>query len=363
MMGSRLLLCGYYGLGNLGDEAVLEAMVSDLRAVLPQAEIVVLSANPTATAQEYRVLSVQRKDWRRVRQEIIACDLFISGGGTLFQDATSLRSLLYYGALLWFAQRRRRRTMIYAQGLGPLRTRVGRAVTRYLLSRVDVLSLRDTLSAARIGELRVPAQRVELVADPAFTLTPAEGPTAFELYAPEFATVQDKIAVALRPAPEAPGPRWWAAVLDRFCEQVGGSLLLLPMDPARDARLAAEIGERLKARQWIVRQRLSPCGCRRLIEKCDFLVGMRLHALILAATAGVALAGFNYDPKVEGLLTDLGREEALLSLKLSEEQTVDRLTSLWQNRTAQREALLSRCDAIAPLARRPAELAAQLLQT
>ncbi len=97
---SRVLLSGYYGFGNLGDEALLEVIVDRMRRRFPSAQLEVLSATPQMTAANHRVESTPRWDWRAIRAAIARADVVLSGGGGLLQDATSLRSLLYYAAIL-----------------------------------------------------------------------------------------------------------------------------------------------------------------------------------------------------------------------------------------------------------------------
>src|SRR2546428_13135892 len=115
----RIVVSGYYGFGNGGDEAVLEAIVGALRARLPQAQVVVLSAAPDQTRLLHGVAGVSRTTG--ALPAIAGADLFISGGGTLIQDATSARSALYYLGLLGVATVLAHATMGYAAGIGPVR--------------------------------------------------------------------------------------------------------------------------------------------------------------------------------------------------------------------------------------------------
>jgi len=95
----KIVISGYYGFGNAGDEAILEAMVRDLRALAPGARLVVLSADPAATAARCGVEAVPRMHLPSVLGALRGADLFISGGGSLLQDATSWRSVPYYAGI------------------------------------------------------------------------------------------------------------------------------------------------------------------------------------------------------------------------------------------------------------------------
>ena len=117
---SRILLSGYYGFGNAGDEAVLAAILASLRREMPDVESAVLSVDPAATTRLHGVAAFHRARPREVLAALRQCDLFVSGGGSLLQDVTSLSSLLFYLAQIRFARMLGRRVMVYAQGIGPL---------------------------------------------------------------------------------------------------------------------------------------------------------------------------------------------------------------------------------------------------
>ncbi|HEY4433604.1 MAG TPA: polysaccharide pyruvyl transferase family protein, partial [Candidatus Cybelea sp.] len=119
-MSARVLVSGYYGFGNLGDEALLEVIVEGVRRTLPAAAIEVLSATPQRTESALRIEATPRWEWRAVRGSIRRADVVLSGGGGLLQNQTSLRSLLYYASILREAVRAGRKAMIFAQSIGPL---------------------------------------------------------------------------------------------------------------------------------------------------------------------------------------------------------------------------------------------------
>src|SRR5262245_29656484 len=123
VLGGRrvLLFSGYYGFGNAGDEAVLQASVGLLRARRPEVAVGAVSADPVGTAEAYGIRAWHRMRPREVVAALRATELLLSGGGSLLQDRTSLRSLLYYLGILQLALAMKRRVMIFAQGIGPLR--------------------------------------------------------------------------------------------------------------------------------------------------------------------------------------------------------------------------------------------------
>ena len=162
----RVLLSGYYGFGNLGDDALLDVIVRRLRERFPQLQLEVLSATPQATAKAYGIDSVSRWQWRSVREAIGRADVVLSGGGGLLQNATSLRSLFYYAAILRDAIRAKRKTMVFAQSIGPLDA-IGRFVVRRSCRGLRRATVRDERSRALLAEL-LPQTPVERTSDPVF---------------------------------------------------------------------------------------------------------------------------------------------------------------------------------------------------
>src|SRR5574341_1475992 len=189
----RVVVSGYYGFGNAGDEAVLAAMLAALRARLPQAAVVVLSGDPPRTRRLHCVAAASRTFG--ALRAIAGADLVISGGGSLVQDITSARSALYYLGILGLATILARATMVYAQGIGPVRRWWIRALAGRIFNRVTLITVRDEDSGRLLGDLGVRGP-THLVADPALALSPAPIAQVEDLIAQRHAP---RIGLALRP--------------------------------------------------------------------------------------------------------------------------------------------------------------------
>ncbi|MPN32098.1 hypothetical protein SDC9_179574 [bioreactor metagenome] len=142
----HLLISGYYGFHNLGDEAILSSMQQALRQEHDNLELTVLSANPALTRSSYDVKALSRTDYRAIWKELGKTDLLISGGGSLLQDVTSSRSLQYYLLILAMSLLRGPPFMIYSQGIGPIRGSWNRRITAWILKKARVLTVRDQQS-------------------------------------------------------------------------------------------------------------------------------------------------------------------------------------------------------------------------
>lgn len=296
----RLLLSGYYGFGNLGDEALLELIVRETRRRHPGIEIDVLSAQPDETARRYGVTATPRFDLAAIRRSIAAADVVVSGGGGLLQNSTSMRSLLYYAVIIRSAVRAGKKAMIFGQSIGPLDLR-GRLVVRLFCGGVSAATVRDERSRALLARL-LPKVTVERTADPVFMLDDA---APFDFAAEGLGPESDPIAiVSVRKVPnfEAGAPLVAAAV-DRLAER-GVRVAFLPLGGAPDADASTIVIRRCRSAPVLL-PAYDLDRAAQVIGRAKVLIGMRLHALILAARFGVPFLAIPYDPKVASLCEDL----------------------------------------------------------
>ncbi len=301
----RLVVSGYYGFGNLGDEAILEALLSSLRSRSPELEVVVLSGRPRETERLHRVRAVHRSHLPSIVREMRRADLFLSGGGSLLQDVTSLRSLFYYLGLIRLARLLGCPVALYAQGIGPLRRSLSRLLVARVLGGVDLITVRDEESAELLGELGV-GERVVVTADASLALVPAPR----EKVVPHLERLESAprpwIGVGLRPWRGRGDAEFFAALLQLIRLRVGGSLVLFPMHGPEDLPLAQAVKERLGSGVRVWTDHLSPSVFAVLVAEFDLVLAMRLHLLIFAALGAVPMVGLSYDPKVESFLRQIG---------------------------------------------------------
>jgi polysaccharide pyruvyl transferase CsaB len=316
----RAVLCGYYGLGNGGDEALLATL---LQMLPPAVTPVVLSGNPAETTERYGVEAVPRKAPGAIIRALRGADAFIWGGGSLLQDATSLQNPIYYAGLMILAQGLGLKTMAWGQGIGPLSHPLSQGLGRYALGHCDAVSVRDHGSAAWLARWHVPGLQAP---DPVWALdaSPVEG--LWDLPAP-------RVAVALRPHP------WLTeARLDQITQALAAfqaatrtCLLLVPFQPVKDLPLAEYIQPRLPGPSHIYTLS-DPRQLKGLFRGVEMTLGMRLHALIMAAAEGCRCFGLSYDPKVSHLMTDLDLPGFDLSPQATDHRwpdTPEAITKAW----------------------------------
>lgn len=297
----RVLLSGYYGYGNLGDDALLEIIIARLRARFGSIGIEVLSATPEQTAAQLGVDAVDRWNRAAIREAIGRADVVLSGGGGLLQTATSIRSVLYYGSVLRGAVRARKMSMIFAQSIGPLDT-LGKFAVRYLCRGISRATVRDERSRALLQRL-LPEVHVERTADPVFLYDP---PAQSDLAAQGLDPQSGPYAlVSVRKIPSSrDGVQLFARAVDRLSEAHGLRVAFLPLGGASDAEASTTIIRACKSAPMLLPE--APLDrAAAIIAGASVLVGMRLHAVILAARFAVPFLAVPYDPKVRALCDDL----------------------------------------------------------
>lgn len=364
----RIVISGYYGCGNAGDEAVLAGIKESFaRCAGERARLLVLSQNPDDTTRLHNLPAVYRMSASLVRQTLRESDLLLSGGGSLLQDTTSVRSLLYY---LWVARVAFSvgvPVMFYAQGLGPLRRSFSRTLVRMVANRTAAITVRDEPSARLLASIGVNRPPIEVTADPAFALSPATPDCVDALLRAEgLPTATPLLGVALRPwggAEESPVEAY-AALLVALARRCNAQPVLLPMHAGDDVTFAEQVAERTgcPAEFPVIRHAYPPNVLLGLTGRMQAVVALRLHALIFAARVGVPPFALSYDPKVENLMRGLGLVDSLEHWRgFDPDEVAERVASLLADRPARVAALQIQSVERERLALRNAERALALL--
>lgn len=289
----RAVLCGYYGKGNGGDEALLATLLQLLPSTV---EPIVLSGDPAETERCYHVEACDRMAFLPVLKTLRRADAFIWGGGSLMQDTTSPINPLYYGGLMTLAQRMGLKTIAWAQGIGPLKRSWSRWFTRQTFANCTAVSVRDVGSAQLLTEWGIP---FTLAPDPVWALQAKPVPGLWDLPAP-------RIAVALRSHPQLTAERLQILTnaLISFQKATQTCILLIPFQPAQDLAIAEAIQPQLPGFSQIIKLS-DPQQLKGIFHGVEMTIAMRLHALIMAAAAECRCFALSYDPKVSQLMQDL----------------------------------------------------------
>jgi polysaccharide pyruvyl transferase CsaB len=362
----RLVLSGYYGFRNSGDEAVLRSILFALEQAGAErgvrVEPVVLSADPAWTSRQYGVESVPRMKPAEVLSALRGSDGLISGGGSLLQDATGLGSIPYYLGILELARWFGKPTFIYAQGIGP----VNRSMFHWPIARAfrkaAYVSVRDEESAALLRRFGVAAERIDVVPDPVMGLPlPGEDRDGGDANAASCAEAVERPVVGV-------SVRFWrgdradldrvAAALTALAVRRSVQFRFLPFHQGPDEEASRYILDRLPAGTGdheLAPAHEDPQAMLREVSRCRLLIGMRLHSLIYAANRGVPMLGLSYDPKIDQFLNQLGQKAAGTTETLNPALFADQAISILDNPLEWKEAARSAIDRLKERAIRPAQ--------
>ena len=309
-----VVICGAYGRGNAGDDAILEAILQEMRSIDPDMPITVLTKDPKATRLTYRVRTAGRMDVGTWKKAMRHAGLYINGGGSLIQDVTSRRSLWFYLHNIQAAHKAGCKVQMYGCGIGPvLREQHRKLAASVLNASVDVITLREPDSLKELQSMGVTKPEILLTADPALTLPAAsEDEIDSVLLRAGIPTHGKYLCFALRnwKGFEDKAPLFAQAA--KYAYETYG---LTPVFAAVEKLLDPVAGRLAAAGLDIPHYFLDDAGSAGTIigalSRMQAVVSMRLHALIFAAGQGIPLAGVVYDPKVSAFLRYIGQENFL----------------------------------------------------
>ncbi|QLG38175.1 MULTISPECIES: polysaccharide pyruvyl transferase CsaB [unclassified Paenibacillus] len=321
----KLVISGYYGFHNSGDEAVLKSILTALEEESHRSNVtiepIVLSGDPEWTTSMYGVRSVHRMKLKEVREAIKESDGLISGGGSLLQDATGLKSIPYYLGVIKLAQWLKKPTFIYAQGIGPVNRKMFNPMIRSVFKACKYVSVRDEQSAEYLRGLGLQWNQIHVVPDPVMGLplpeAQAEEVSSVTLNA-QGASVHTKLPVI------GVSVRFWesdrkeltaiAAGLKKLCSKKAVHLRFMPFHLPIDEQASRFVMEMLGdlgnkgSEVSITKDLTDPQLMLQEVSNCDVVIGMRLHSLIYAASQYVPPVGISYDPKIDQFMLRLDSE-------------------------------------------------------
>lgn len=338
---SKLLISGYYGFNNIGDESILQAVVYNLREKIPGVEITVLSQNPEFTAEKYQVLSENRKSFFSVLKEIKRCDLLISGGGSLLQDVTSKKSILYYLMIMWMAHLLGKDFFIYSQGIGPIIGKWNRHITSVTLKKASGIVVRDQASKELLMEIGIPESDVIITADPVLGIEAVSLELGREILINE-GLKRDKekplVGFAIKENRlDSQFVNELEESIRQLIEYSKAQVVLIPFHYKEDLAVIEELQSRLGDGVFAVKHKYLTREMMSIIGNMDVLVGVRLHSLIHAAIMGVKIIGISYDPKINAFLNSIGLKALSTTIDFKAQFFLEEYKRIWDIKASETE--------------------------
>lgn len=331
-----IIISGYYGFGNTGDEAILSSMIKQIKSKISDCNFIVVSGNVEETKRLHKVDAISRSDLEAIGSSIEKCDLVIVGGGGLFQDNDKIEivdifnkpnsGVTSYAIVPLIAKMHNKRIMYYAQGVGPLFSEEARAFVAFISELADIITVRDEASENLLIDIGVSPLKIILGLDPAFGLVVVSDKRIKDILTNEEIPV-DKEMVCI-------SVRWWIdrsleeryiealrESLDNLLENTDFVLLFVPfqvVEGSDDVRIEKEIVDRMKNkdRSYILKGSYGPDDIAGIISKANLVVGMRYHSIIFSIISKVPFVALSYDPKVSNLADEFESREYCLETDL-----------------------------------------------
>ncbi len=325
---------GYFGCGNLGDDAILQAFIEYTRTHYPDMRVLALTKRPRVDSRRFGVRCFNRKNPLSVAASFLRADAFFCGGGSLLQNVTGRLSLYYYLCMLHLAKLCGANPVLYAAGIGPLNGKAAQNATKKTLSRASYISLRDKESLRFLQSKGIDSAKLHLGADAALLLPQ---PPVFRTYSLlkriDVAQNCRFVCVSLKSGKHSLDIRRTViAALRMLCRKENLLPVFLPLDKG-DVAVNAEAAHRLGGRLFLADE---PSDISAVLRSAQFLVSMRLHGLILATTVSLPTVGIPSadDPKIPSFARVAGQEYLL-----PESLTAPALVEICQSFCVRRDAL------------------------
>ncbi len=356
-----IIISGYYGFKNNGDDTTLKAIIQSLRQLSPNIRITVLSKNPAETGRIYKVDSINRLNIPAIYKRLKQSSLLISGGGSLIQDVTSEKSLSYYLYIIRLAQMAGAKTMLYGNGIGPVLNKDRYPYIAKILNKVDTITLRDPDSAKALEEMGVTSKNIHITADSVFSLiSNKKAMGEFQ----KSISKDNSFCVSIRSWDNL--AQDFDDIIAKAChyiyEKYNLTPVFIPMQPSRDNAICERIRKRLHIPSSTIDGNTTFDKVINTIAKSEFVIGMRLHILIYSACVGVPVIGLDYDPKIQSMMKYMGQTHFLPVDKLTYKDLTKLCDEIMTNRDEITSKLIDIRDNAKIAADKNSEIAISLLK-
>jgi len=327
----NILLAGYYGFGNLGDEAILEMVLKQLLEITARENITVLSGNKDETSNKYNISTIDRYNVLSIIKRLKTSNALVFGGGSLLQDVTSKRSIYYYLFLIKLAKLMGNKVIMLSQGIGPILNEKSRKITSNTLNKVDFISVRDKQSKEFLEDIGVDKNKISLSADPVINFRAGEKQENKN-------EGKKKVCFSLRNWKSANVSGKISSIAEKLTEN-NIECHFIPFYYNEDLELVNEIEKNIGEAATYYKERLSTNEAYDIIKNMNLLVGVRLHSLIFAASADVPFVAVSYDHKVDHFVESVNMNVACNIEDIDIEQLYDEIINKLENEDDEREKL------------------------
>lgn len=301
---NKVVISGFYGFHNIGDEAILKTLTQQLRKLDPEIQITVLSHNPQETMEKFDVIAVKRNAPFKVFGAIIRSNILLSGGGSLLQDDTSARSIHYYLAIIRMGLFLRKDVFLISNGIGPLIRESNKKRVAKIINKVNHSTVRDFNSQQLLLDIGVKPEKVSVSVDMV---------VAMNMQTPEMGRKilkglniidqsRKNVAIAIRQKDFRTDEKREALITLANTLAERYNVIFIPFYYKNDTKIYDDLHAFVNAHVYFITEKYNSDVFMSLLENMDILVGSRLHSLIFALVAEVPFIGISYDPKIDNFM-------------------------------------------------------------
>lgn len=353
-----IVISGYYGHNNSGDDALLSAIISDIKNLDSSTHITVLSKNPKETEEIYGVDAVYRFNILKIIKAIKNSRLLISGGGSLIQDSTSSRSLHYYLNVIKIALKYGIKTYVYANGVGPVSKKRNKILTSKILNKVNLITLREKDSEDVLLKTGVKNPPMYVTSDPAISIEYGSVDNLNEILKSENIPSGDYAVISVRNWKTNAYKESVIKLSQYLSEKYGLNSIFVPMQFNNDYEICSECAKY----GYVLKSAHNFNEIMTIAAHSKIVIGMRLHMLMYGANAGVPVVGLAYDPKISAYLSYLNQKDVVDSENCGFMDLKGMVDNIMENYSEITNKLSNKVEELKELQKKNAEFAIKLLE-
>ncbi len=331
-----VLISGYYGFNNTGDEAMIETFSTALAK--KNYKLIVLSSNPEKTKEAYNVEAYDRYKFFQIVKAIKKADILVSGGGTLFQDITSKKSIWYYLGIVMLAQFLGKKVCVAYQGMGPINTKFYRWMTKHILNKksVKLVALRDRQAYEYAKNMGVKEEKMMLSSDMIFMMKPPAKERCLKIIRDNVHNYKDGeilFGFSIREWKDKDRTDLFAEIADKLVEKYNARIVFFPFHKPKDAEISKIVAHKMKHedKAVLIPNRYLPSEILGTMGYMNVNIGVRLHSLVFSALRNVPTIGISYEPKIDGFLEMMNMTSVCTYENISVEKVLEQVDVYMKN--------------------------------
>lgn len=332
-----VLISGYYGFNNTGDEAMIETF--SIALAKKNYKLIVLSSNPEKTKEMYNVEAYDRYNLIEIIKAIKEADILVSGGGTLFQDITSKKSIWYYLGIVKLAQLMGKKVCVAYQGMGPINTKLYRIMTKNTLNKksVKLVAMRDKQAYEYAKDIGVKEDKMMLSSDMIFMAKPPAKERCEKIIRDNVHNYEEGevlIGFSIREWKDKDRTDLFAEIADKLVEKYNARIVFFPFHKPKDAEISKIVSHKMKHedKAVLMPNRYLPSEILGAMGYMNVNIGVRLHALVFSALMNIPTIGISYEPKIDGFLEMMNMTSVCTYENISVEKILEKVDYYMENK-------------------------------